>query len=334
MSCPNYFSQPEPLPIRTDPEENSCLGINEDGSLMSLREWKNYWANLFGNHTNCTEVFNRKIYSGRARNFNPLGFQEVEEDFSYMFSRYFNATEEGHIIGVPGQEGYDDFQQTLISACSNNPRYELGGACQTAAKKMCTGCTATEVTSNTDLLKLCGCSVNSLEGTKQYDKVPRACDPMCVSEQVSKNRDPVTGVVEECNSTVCVINNISINASESVIGGAQFTQICPQCSGGNQCTCIYDATIPNMGEKVGINNNFQFTQYCGPNAVCIKVNPDTNETETVPCEDAIPPLEPQTFNFPIPIWVWISVIVILVFVLLVLFSARYIGKNQKIKIHD
>jgi len=316
MACPIYPDSKIPTPIRLSKEENACIGVGLDLSNPNdLQILKNYWNNKNRDHLDCTTLFFRKINSNEGLDkFSKEGFEEVEEDFNFLFSSYFSS---GYEISVPGDKTYDSFQQTLISACSNNPQYQLYGACQQAANFICKNCTSKDVTNNTDLLKLCGCQVSSLEGFKEYDSIPKECDPLCTHEQVVKNRES-DGTVKECNSTVCVINNISINAANSIIGGSSFTQVCPQCIDSG-CTCILDATIPDTASTVGINDQFQFTQYCGQNSVCLTIDPITNASTVVECNTTINPLEPTKYPIIIPNWIYFFVLFILIIMILAIF---------------
>jgi hypothetical protein len=324
--CINYFSSLPSLDlsVRSD-EELACIGMKKNGQNLSLDEWRDYFINVKGDHTDCTTIFERIINSSPGHTYNRKGFEQVMEDFNFAFASYFltdnwNNGKGGHTFSTPGQKEYTDMQSILISACSNNPEYHLQGACQNVSEYMCKSCDVENVTGNTDLLKLCGCSVSSLKNSQIYGTVPLACDPLCSHEQVSKKRDVITGDVEECNATVCVVNNVNINVTESTIGGTNFTQVCPQCtSSGDVCKCIIDATIPTITDKVGITSSFR--QYC-PNAICLQVDNLTGKETVVDCDNAISSLTPKTYNFPIPTWVWIVVLFILLIFILIIYSAH------------
>lgn len=320
--CTNLSSLP-PMPARSG-QERSCVGIG-----LNMQQWKDYW-----NNNNCQNIFLNKIYQGSNisnETYSKQGFQEVVEDFDYMFSVYLSplSTQNlrgGHTIGVPGQIGYDEFQNTLISACSDNPRYQLGGACQVAASKVCSKCTLDDITSNSSLLKLCGCEKSSLENIPQYSSVPPSCDPLCIGEQISKKRNPDTGIIEYCNSNVCVINNISIVSSESTIGGVSFNQICPSCTQGQNCICIIDQSVPTIGKEIGLDNPSTLNQYCGDTAICLNIDNITQQSKVVPCQTD-PQLVPETYWLSVPMWVWFTVIFLVIIFILVLFSSMYITRN-------
>lgn len=333
-TCPIYYENTTQPPISTNIVENNCMGLG-----LTLNQLKEYWANPGNTHTSCQKLYNNIIYSGPNRSFSEEGFSQVQANFEYLFSSYFNNSPEailsgigGHIITVPGDPLYDSFQDTLIDACANNPEYNLQGACQNVTQQMCNSCTSTDITSNPSLLKLCGCQVSSISNIPNTSGVTPACDPLCAQEQVSKKRNPITGEIYTCNATVCVINGISINAADSLVGGISFTQICPQCSGTNQCRCITDTSV--MSQYSGTGLEFGFNQYCGANSVCSNIDPITGIVTNVECNEAFNNMTDETsginkYSIKIPIWVWITASIILIIGIIVIISAIYIGNNIK-----
>lgn len=305
-SCPNYPTQLPTISRPLELMEKKCIGVD-----MTINELKQYWTN-----NDCPSYFYTKIHKTTQ------GLSEVQEDFNYLFAKYFS----NHTLSVPGSVGYDSFQQTLIDTCSNNVQYQLYGACQPAAKNMCKNCSSQQVTNNKDLLKLCGCQVKSLN---KDINIPAECDPLCAHEQVVKNVNS-HGEPELCHSTVCVINNISINTANSISGGSSFTQVCPQCEMGG-CRCIIDATIATNPATAGINNNLQFTQYCGNpnegNSVCIVIDEHGN-SKTVDCQNVIKPLEPTTYPIDIPIWFYVLLVLIIIILIIAIFTNENIYKNN------
>ena len=336
--CLVYNSNPPGIPIRNNvlypltETEKKCIG--DDSYIKTIEEWKAFWLNEGNTHENCSSLFYNMMYSGPNRSFSSEGFSYVQTDFNYIFGLYFqqNApTSKGnHKLGVPGNDGYDDFQEIIINVCSNNPEYSLYGACASFAKNFCSVCNSDEIASNNDLLKLCGCQVSSLDySSGLYDNVPQSCDPLCNHEQIVKNINTKTGEVDQCNQNVCVINNISIVTTESTVNSVNFYQVCPQCSSGDGCLCILDVDIAG---DVDITNNIEFYQYCGQNSVCVVVDQNGNE-EVVNCSENINQLEPIDYSgqYPIPIFVWIIFIIIIVLFIVVLFAVISLHKNKKKK---
>lgn len=316
-----------PYPYIAGSVESSCIGLD----FNNIESWKEYWVNANNTHENCSTLFYNMIYSGENRMFSKDGFEQVSQNFNFIFKTYFQqnspTTKGNHKLGVPGDVSYDDFQEILIQTCSNNPEYELYGACQYFANNFCQTCNSDQVASNTDLLKLCGCQVESLDySTGLYDDVPKSCDPLCNHEQIVKNIDPITGVVDECNSDVCVINNISIVSTESTVGSVNFYQVCPQCTGTKVCICILDVDV---SADVDINNNVEFYQYCGENSICIVVD-QNGEENVVDCSSQINTVVATDYSnsYPIPIIIWIIIFIIILLFIYVLITVNTIHKNE------
>lgn len=317
---------PLPLPATGAPrtsDELACLGVG----FSNLEQWKSYWVSGI----NCPRLFNELMYppGPGKRRFSLAGFQQVTDDFEYMFAQYFSKSgvKGGHTIAVPGQTGYDNFQEVLIDACTQ-PQFAIQGACQTVTAKMCASCSREEILSNADLLRLCGCSVPPLD-PEVYGGITPECDPLCAQATVSKKRNPITGDVAQCNATICVINNVSITAAKSTVGGILFTQVCNQCNvtSSTPCKCIVDASIPTIAQAVGLTDPVIFRQKCGPNSLCLTVNNATGVVTPIPCENAIQPLKPRTFKFAIPTAIWIVAAVLIVIGVLVILAALYAGHH-------
>lgn len=301
-------------------DEGKCIGLAFDNII----DWKNYWINENNSHQNCSYLFYNMIYTNENKSFNQSGFENVSNDFKYIFDTYFQENAQNskgnHKLGVYGEEGYDDFQEILINVCSNNPQFQLYGACSNFSKSFCQNCTPDEISSNTDLLKMCGCQISSLDNsTGIYDNVPAACDPLCNHEQMVKNINITTGEPEQCDASVCVINNISIVSTESLVGTVNFYQVCPQCGQNDSvCICILDVDISS---DVNINNNVEFNQYCGSNSICLIIGPDGTQ-QSVPCADNITQLVPTEYYYPISIYIWFVIIFIIILFFLILFAVR------------
>lgn len=302
------LQRPSNLIVGTD--EALCVGINNDNSEMTTNQLISTW-----NTINCPLVFSNIIYpintDGQVA-YSSTGYINAENDMAYLLSKYFVNLPGGHKLVLPGQAGYTSFQESLIQTCTAANGLATDGICNTALKTMCAFCNREEISNNTNLLRLCGCYAPNLDPTI-YPDIPKKCDSLCAQAQVAKLREPVTGVVQICdNGGVCIINNVSISASKSAVGGVSFTQVCPQCTQFTSCKCIVDVTIPNTAEQVGLNNPTTFNQYCGTNSQCIVIDNATNVSTTVPCQNNIDSLEPTVYDYPIPTVVWVIVILIII----------------------
>lgn len=335
MSCIQYFNQevfeasksyPTDIclglslslnpPIRTDQNENACIGI--DQNLQSLKE---YWSNLDNDHIPCQTMLKDKIYQNGS--FNPDGFKEAVEDVNYLMATYYYSESlpdndiTGHVIATPGSELYDSFSDVLINALSNNPAYNLEGVGQCGSYAMFHAkCTDVEISTSNQLIKAGGCTCQFED--IDYD-VPDSCEPTCNIEQVIKLRDPLTGIIQNCDQNICIIDGVSINASASSIGAITINQLCPSCTGGQTCNCYFDDSIE---DQIGIADYSEFSIYCGENSQCVSIDNETGVKTKVSCEDLFKDTS-QEYYYPVPQWVYILCLIILLFAILVIFEARY-----------
>jgi hypothetical protein len=139
--------------------------------------------------------------------------------------------------------------------------------------------------------------------------------------------DVATGNIIGCPQTICVIDNVVINAINTDIAeGINFNTICSGCvgpSGGDGCLCVVSGTnISATMAQLGVGTNFNF--FCGTGSVCL-VEDDANPNPTpVPCQNissANIPVNPRDYLPNIGI-----VIIIMLFVVIVLFlliAVRY-----------
>ncbi len=107
----------------------------------------------------------------------------------------------------------------------------------------------------------------SLEGTPQsetpYSEIVPSfnCDPMCMTSTLL----PCTGT---CQSSMCVIDNVTVNYINSNIkGGTSLNQACGTCGGesedsGGQCICYMDGITINSFNS-SIDGGVDLTQTCG-----------------------------------------------------------------------
>lgn len=306
--------------------ESKCIGVG-----LNLTQLKEFWS-----LNDCPTVFNNIINTnGNVRAYNPAGFVQVVTDFDYLFSTYFTPSSSddgkgGHRLAIPGQPGYDSFQDVLLNACTYT-QYGLQGVCQQAGTRMCRLCSRSQTTDSTPILQLCGCYVTPLSPS-EYPGITPGCDPLCVQERVSKNRDVATGEIESCvDNVVCVIDNVSITAAKSLVSGVTFTQVCPQCSAPGGCICVVDTTTASAANTVGIND-VTFQQNCGTGSVCVVIDNTTQTSEVVECN--LQTVGPTEYYFPVPGWAWFLAVffILLGFLVLVAYvqSLTAVTKDGKV----
>jgi hypothetical protein len=424
MSCITYFSsitqndipvrevnklnyEPNPSPELIAPcntwfcnnaaTEYECMGINiklgtdANGntgyitSYKTLSDWAQTWED-----GSCLDLF-QGITTGLGTTqstvaFSSNNFELVQEDFNFMFSRYFNQDSSTNIgmtgagqnpctlaysdyiniptngasgyqqqfsgrfsnadnncdvwiknqntIDVPGKVGYNGFLDVLLDACYNIP-----GACSQMQNYMCNDCNREQIFANPAIHKFCGCSVEATTGDTFYNDTLQnfdpVCDPICNRIDTIKNINPITGVVNQCNANVCVIDNVTINSIASSGIVPTFTQVCPACADGQgNCICIIDATfnttissIQGENGEGGLNSQAKFTQYC-PNSQCYIVNPENNQYIPVECSDQLPKGTEPDIQIP---WKFaIICLIILIFFIVAILAYKYQSDNTPI----
>jgi hypothetical protein len=362
--------------------EYDCIGLvyyDSDGVTLlptpryaTLDELKSSWQG-----GGCVALFKSMALGfGTSNNdtFSPLGFRYVQDDMSFLFSRYFNHDISTSISGptgtvgktsyipltqvapiypqiyentwigsefnlsVPGEQGYDTFVDTLLDVCRQIP-----GVCQPVQEFMCNQCTRSEILQTKALSDFCGC-VAPVAQNEYYagsiNTFAPACDPICNKISTVKLVDPATGYLQQCTASVCVIDNVVINAIDSQGVAPTFTQVCPSCVNGGNCLCIVDATFENtvtsiQGEDgLPINTAARFTQYC-PNSQCFVNDPQSGSFNPVACEQTLSKklLERSGIEGPpvkFPWWLLIIFGLILFVALIIIISYRYQVNNVKV----
>ncbi len=161
------------------------------------------------------------------------------------------------------------------------------------------------VSLNPPVLDWCGCFTPADPVTLKVDPdFPPECDPLCVNDQ-SINLVDTSGIAIECNSTVCVISDVSLNVAGSTNRQYDFQQICNACESkqlnpsSQPCRCIIDSEFssvlskisaddPTGGDgKVGMDVGLVFERYC-PNSVCYVVDRETGSVQSLDCNKLNP----------------------------------------------
>jgi hypothetical protein len=303
--------------------ELGCMGYPN----ATLANWKAAWASpIIGDPDKrfCGQYFHDLIYSlGGNAVFDPTVFPRIQEDFEFMLSKYFNNTIQGSNIALPGESNFNDFQTTLVNACA-----EIPGVCDTAQKKLCAGCTRADISNNPDIITLCGCYSPDLSVAIYGRNIPKQCDPLCNNGTAAKLASSLNGIVNACTDTVCVIDNISITATKSTIGGIRINQVCPGCNTG--CTCIVDTSVLNIASNLGIDDPTLFQQYCPPAlSTCLVIDSVKQTSTVVPCSNTFNTGTP-TFSSAIPTMMWVIFALIIIVVLLALAAYIYEANSKEI----
>lgn len=299
---------------------------------LPIEAWLDIWKNgSSANGRTCLEYFRLARFDA-FNVFDEKRMENIRLDFTYMFSKLFLDRSVQQIIDPSAAQNNIqlELQSQLMNAC-----FEDVGACEDAQRVMCTGCTRAEISSSDVLRNFCGCHAPRLDPTVYKDvrllEFPE-CDPLCVISDAAKLVNNDTGFAKTCQSSICVIDNVTFNAVNSTISNPTISQVCAGCKfgvGSPPCKCIFDASVPAAAEKLGISDPGKFNQYC-PGAICLQIDTKTNTSTVVDCESVRTSVPPFNIFSETPSWVWILVVVILIIGIFVIFSVSYHRRNEVI----
>lgn len=267
----------------------SCRGDN--GNLMPI------WTST----DTCWSLYYRTMYSQNGRPiYNEDGFKIVQEDVGILINNYLNS---GYNLTEPGLEGYNVFQDVLLRICNRFP-----GSCEVKLIDYCKN--VSDVSSNSGLINFCGCYTNQQDYS---GNVSKQCQPLC--NRVSNVKLPNgNGGLLTCNDNVCVIDQVSINASKtengrSSTGNVSFTQVC-RCPEG-QCKCILGTT-----NLYGITGQTEFKQVCGEDSLCYSITDNPNDAPIlIKCPEVLESETNVTSTYS-PYITWFIIIVLIAIVII------------------
>nr|QBK93621.1 MAG: transmembrane protein [Pithovirus LCPAC404] len=235
---------------------NRCMGL--DGVEL----WTDAWSG--GPISLCSSYYNNLVFTQQdgSRGYNPDRIERSREEFVPTFDLLLFTQRDERGVGdlrLQGTEFYTSMQAELLSACIHTP-----GLCDIALDDFCPTKTRTEIANNSAYLEFCGCHAPPDPET-MLQIVPSECDPLCTRIGTIPLQNPVTGFSLECEVNVCVISDISIQATASSIGSVTFSQLCSGCTAANPCKCIVsDVNLP-PGQFV----NTDLQNSCGTDSVCL-----------------------------------------------------------------
>jgi hypothetical protein len=241
-----------------------------------------------------------------SRKYNKGNAKELRDDidkFINEFLDHFDFTDKEN------SDSYDPFQEDIINLCNSN---STPGICDNFLENYCENRDRDEVSKSNVLSRLCGCYVSMTPEYRKYID-SRECDPSCHHSQTVQRADLLTGEIKRCSNTICVIDNISINTTESQTGSVNISQVCPGCENSeNPCECIISGDIDKIKEETDLNIN----QSCGENAVCLRSD-DNGNLVPIDC--------PKSEASSGLLWIIISIIAG-IFLLVIVFIIFYMSK--------
>ena len=286
--------------------ESTCipLEVNLDNDLSWLNLWR---GSDLGNYCPLMMIYNTQKANGVLQDPDKVTF--AQESMRKVFQKYYSGNRSG-ILPFGTDDG--TFQQYLVNFCTDNP-----AACNTGLYDVCSQYTRVEVEQDRNLVEICGCHMSSA----QYDQysarfaIPEQCDPLCTLDSTIRRTDD-TGRVENCNSNICIIDDITVDILSSDVGSLQFGQVCGGCSGASSCRCIIeDVSVNVIDSRVG---DINLTQNCGAELSCYQSPPGGGPAVKVPCDGSGPSPSPDpspTRN--IGLWIIGASLVLLLLLLLV-----------------
>lgn len=343
MACPDF-----------GPIVDNCSGAIGTGNALTA-----YWQTV-----DCPAAYAQAINTGPNSDltYNPDNQVCIQDKIVELFDNYLSTNNLTDNVTNPRASGYSTFQNTLLSLCTNPT---LPGICDkflggtptdpAGPTGYCTGFTREDAINSATIRNFCGCYVppdpqylqytlGSPEcligapgctagceaGTPGCTGQP-ACDPLCHRALTAPKAYIPTGDIIGCPQTICVIDNVVINAINTEIQeGINFNTICSGCvgpSGGDGCLCIVSGTnISATMAQIGIGTNFNF--FCGTGSVCLVEDTGGTTATPVPCENISSsniPVNPRDYLPNLGV-----VIIIMLFVVLVLFlliAVRYASPN-------
>lgn len=316
---------------------NNCSGAIGSGNLLF-----NYWQ-----QNNCPNAYSQTINSSTsgAFQYNPTSQQFVQDRIVNLFNTYFITNTLTDNVTSPS---YNNFQNTLLNLCIDR---SLPGVCTQFLNGYCSQFTRDQVINSPTLTNFCGCytppdpaylsltlgssqcligatgcTAGCTAGNTGCTGQP-SCDPLCRRALTSQKAYQPTGSIITCPQNICVIDNVSINISQSnVPGGVNFNTVCSGCggpSGGPGCLCIVSGVnISETASSIGIGANFN--TFCSGSSICIVEDSSGNIISQGSCTGVSPSNIPVG-TFPIsPNIAIVFILVLIVFIVLfVVIAARF-----------
>jgi len=222
--------------------------------------------------------------------FNFNGYLSGQSMMQGVFDRYASN---GFVIGsLPGTPGFNPFQDFLFQ----NVCCPYTSLCTAGLERTCAVYSTQGLVQNPAAVEWCGCYLPPGEyGTysNRY-QINRECTPMCNRQDVIPVVD-VNGKGVTCNQNVCLIDNVTIQLTNSLVNGpVEIGQLCGGCTGSTSCTCIIeDNTFDAANSQIGGGVNLQ--QSCGGGNTCTRSNQNTSGIPSVVNVDCNSPVSFDPF---------------------------------------
>lgn len=323
----------EVLAVCTDPNrsdaEKECAGCN----ASSVQDLTRIWTS---DSLGCQYTLSQLLYPDGV-NYSDENLSQVNADMLYLLQNQYRAQFGCTFDDTETDDDCKKFRDIMLGVCSNSKGGPpVPGICDNfLCYQLCPGVDYDSLGEDTTSANWCGCYVSPPDNvaaaitqqtqqavvvncvsdvTQSSDVGAFPCFPMCHRIATIGLFDPDNGCPYACNSNICVIDDVTIQAAESRVGSVNINQICPGCTlnVNETCECIISSeNMTESFEQLGIDS--QFNQYCGSNSVCYAIN-DAGQLDLVPCSNFVAGGPVDIFNI-IP---WVLVVVLIVFVLVII----------------
>lgn len=232
----------------------------------------NDWIERYYGEYNCLDAIKKNLYQIQNSNgkttcpnleleeilpISSNGFFWAQSLLRKVFTHYIDN---GFKIGaLPGQKGYNNFQNMLYNICEKYP-----GLCQDSLTSICSPYTSQQLSLNPSLNSWCGCHMN-LAQYQPYStryNIGAQCTPNC-------NRTgtiPIAGNDGKailCEQNICIIDNVNVNLMKSSgTSNLNFANICGYCPSGN-CSCLVSDIDIKAVNTIFNDSNIDINQVCG-----------------------------------------------------------------------
>lgn len=289
--------------------------VNEQGYLIS-------WCLGVNWEDNYTPLPDQTLFTtwaqGTCVNYlDGVPFDMSQQMMSYLLTRYYSTepfTNNRYLIPT--------VENNMVNTCIN---YQ--GSCMAIETYMCASCSNEQISSSYGLLRYCGCFGTLPTGSP----TSRECAMLCSNGVAIKLAD-TKGIPLECNEAICVIDNVSIQAADTIFNNSSISEVCTNCTstlGATGCKCFIDVSLPNIAEQLGVSgNNNLFQTYC-TDAQCFVIS-DSGQTTQVSCASFNQTLK-EEFQIVIPTEIWWLLAIILVLGVIVIMSLYLWGQSFSIK---
>lgn len=220
-------------------------------------------------------------------NFNAEGLAWAQQLMQAVLAKYASN---GFSLGsLPGTAGYSPFQDFIY----NNICCPYPALCQKGLNGVCANMTAQRLTLNPTAVNWCGCHLPAGEYAKYVNtyQINKECTPMCNKAGVIPTTDANNNPIQ-CNQGVCLIDNVTIDLSQSKVSGAiNIGQLCSNCASAGSCSCIIE-NDSFISANSSFSGNIDLAQHC-TSSTCSRTNPIPGAS---PAYIPVPCTEPSNYN--------------------------------------